>query len=362
MSNWIVVPLIVFAYLTAGSAPAGARDRDHDGLPDRWEERYHISTSKKSGKKDPDHDTVRNRREYKERINPRKRDTDRDGYDDRAELRAGTNPANDADRPFPNRSSTGVPAGWTPAHTQSTTMTVEKPGAVVEDVLLRDGADLIVEAPDVTIRRVKLEGGVINNVSGGCNNGLLVERTTIEPRAGEDSSDDTEGVLGYGGYTARRVQIWHRSEGFRVGGNDDGCGAVRIEHSFAAVTPPQPCGDWHGDGLQGFGGPALTLRNTTLDLDIKNCGGTAPFFYPSGQDNTSVDIDGLLVKGGGAPFRLGMPGTVSNLRVAAGSWVYFPVDVNCSALDHWDARVVAIDAGYQVTRTVRKLPCSGEGN
>ena len=239
MSNWIVVPLIVFAYLTAGSAPAGARDRDHDGLPDRWEERYHISTSKKSGKKDPDHDTVRNRREYKEHINPRKRDTDRDGYDDRAELRAGTNPANDADRPFPNRSSTGVPAGWTPAHTQSTTMTVEKPGAVVQDVLLRDGADLIVEAPDVTIRRVKLEGGVINNVSGGCNNGLLVERTTIEPRAGEDSSDDTKGVLGYGGYTARRVQIWHRSEGFRVGGNDDGCGAVRIEHSFAAVTPPQ---------------------------------------------------------------------------------------------------------------------------
>ncbi len=52
----------------------------------------------------------------------------------------------------------------------------------------------------------------------------------------------------------------------------------------------------------------MTLRNTTLDLDITGCGGTAPFFYPSGQDNTSVDIDGLLVKGGGAPFRLGTPG------------------------------------------------------
>ena len=363
MSNWIVVPLIVFTYLTAGSAPAGARDSDQDGLPDRWERKYHISTSKKSGEKDPDHDALRNRREYNERTNPRKRDTDRDGWDDRAELRAGANPKNASDRPFPNRSTTGVPANWKPAHTQSTTMTVRTPGAVVKDVLLQDGADLIVAAPNVTIRRVKLEGGAINNVAGSdCNNGLLVERTTIEPRAGEDSSDDTEGALGYGGYTARRVQIWHRSEGFRVGGNEDGCGPVRIVKSFAAVTPPQPCGDWHGDGLQGFGGPALTLRDTTLDLDITGCGGTAPFFYPSGQDNTSVDIDGLLVKGGGAPFRLGTPGTVSNLRVANRSWVYFPVDVNCSALRHWDARIVAITPDYQVARNVRELRCSGVGN
>ncbi len=53
---------------------------------------------------------------------------------------------------------------------------------------------------------------------------------------------------------------------------------------------------------------------------------------------------------------------MSNLRVANGSWVYFPVDVNCSALRHWDARVVDITPDYQVARTVHELRCSGEGN
>ncbi len=228
-------------YLAGGAAPASAHDRDHDGLPDNWERSTTSRPRRSRRRRIPTTTACATQREYRERTNPRKRDTDGDGYDDRAELGAGTNPTKAADRPFPNRATTGVPSGWTPAQTRSTTLTVRKPGAVIEDVLLQDGADLIVEAPNVTVRRVKLEGGTINNVDGSdCNNGLLIEDTTIEPRAGEDSSDDTEGVISYGGYTARGVQIWHRSEGFRVGGNDDGCGPVRIEKSFAAVTPPHP--------------------------------------------------------------------------------------------------------------------------
>ena len=82
-------------------------------------------------------------------------------------------------------------AGPDPATPTSTYQT----GAVVEDLLLRD-ADLLVEAPDVTIRRVKLQGGEINNVSGRpCNNGLLVERTTIEPPPEQDSGPESEVVL-----------------------------------------------------------------------------------------------------------------------------------------------------------------------
>ena len=262
---------------------------------------------------------------------------------------------------FPNRSNTGVPTGWTPAQTRSTDMFVREPGTVVQDVLFTNGADIFVEAPNVTIRRVELEGGRINNLYGPeCANGLLIEDTTIEPRGGQDYGTDTEGVISYGGYTARGVEIWHRSEGFRVGGVGDGCGPVRIEDSFAAVTPPQPCGDWHGDGIQGYDGPALTVRNVTLDLDITGCGGTAPFFYPAGQGNTSVDIDRLLVTGGGAPFRLGMPGSVSNLKIENNSWVFFPIDVKCSVLSHWDAELVTINSDYQVTSVVGPQPCDTE--
>ncbi len=281
-----------------------------------------------------------------------------DGYTDRVEIGAGTNPRKAAGPRFPNPSSTGVPADWTPARTRAEDLFVTKPGAIVEDVLLEDGANIVIEAPNVTIRRVKLEGGWINNFYGdGCESGLLIEDTTLEPRAGQDYANDSEGVVSYGGYTARRVEIWHRSEGFRIGGKDGGCGPVRIEDSFAAIAPPKPCGDWHGDGIQGYDGPALTVRNVTLDLDITGCGGTAPFFYPAGQGNTSADIDRLLVRGGGIPFRLTTPGTVSNLKIVDDSWVFFPTDVDCSLLTRWDADIVRITPEYQIAKTVRRQRC-----
>jgi beta-glucanase (GH16 family) len=95
---------------------AGApRDRDQDGLPDRWERKNHLSPTTPSAKRDPDGDHLSNRRELRLRTyprradtdrdrlrdgaevrrfhtNPRKRDTDGDGFRDRCELRKGTNP------------------------------------------------------------------------------------------------------------------------------------------------------------------------------------------------------------------------------------------------------------------------------
>ena len=74
-----------------------------------------------------------------------------------------------------------MPAGWTPAQTRSTNLIVQTPGAVVQDVLLTNGAGLYIAAPNVTVRRVKLDGGWINNVnSGRCNNGLVLEDVTID--------------------------------------------------------------------------------------------------------------------------------------------------------------------------------------
>jgi hypothetical protein len=104
----------------------------------------------------------------------------------------------------------------------------------------------------------------------------------------------------------------------------------------------------------------LTVRNVTIDFDETGCGGTAPFFYPSGQGNTSVNIDRLLVKGGGYSFRNGMPGTVKGLRIVDGSWYYGPIDVKCSAITSWEAAIVTIDTAYRA-RTVRAQPCNSNG-
>jgi hypothetical protein len=65
-----------------GPAAAFARDRDHDGLPDRWEKLHHLSVHHKSAAGDPDRDKVDNRNELRERTDPRDRDTDNDGIPD----------------------------------------------------------------------------------------------------------------------------------------------------------------------------------------------------------------------------------------------------------------------------------------
>jgi hypothetical protein len=238
-----------------------------------------------------------------------------------------------------------------PAQTRTAGLTVSS--GTVQDVRIV-GGNLTLTGP-VTVRRVEIVGGRIILSGAGCRGGVVIEDTSVL-RGTTTRASDPE-AIGPGGYTARRVKLDGVAEGFRVGGRSSGCGPVVIEDSYARVVAPDSCGDWHGDALQGYDGPAVTVRNSTLILAERGgCGGTAPFFVPSGQGNTSATVDGLLVQGGGFPFRLGVPGSVRNLAVVDRSWGYGPVDVRCSALSAWDARVVT-PAGA----TVRTLACTGSG-
>ena len=185
---------------------------------------------------------------------------------------------------------------------------------------------------------------------------LSIEDTTLEPAPGQSSTVESEGVISYGGYTARRVKIWNRSEGFRVGSKPQ-CGPVRIENSFAKIVIPSGRCDLHADGIQGYQGNALSVANMTIDFREASCG-TAPFFIPKDQGNTSATVDRLLVMGGGYPFRMGVPGTVSGLKIVDGSWGYGPLNVACPLISSWEASVVRIDANYQPTATVRQLGCT----
>jgi hypothetical protein len=258
---------------------------------------------------------------------------------------------------FPAASSVGVPRGWKPAETRRNDLVVSKKGAVVEDILFA-GGNLIVDAPNVTVRRVRMQGGRIINWPGPtCRNGLVVEDSTFEPPPGQRFSPDAEGATGTGGYTARRVKIWRRPEGFRDGGRSAGCGPVRIEDSFVKIAIPPGCpGDPHSDGIQGVDGPPLTVDNVTIDFREAACG-TAPFFVPDEQGNTTVKVDRLLVMGGGATFRLGVPGSVRRLSIVDRSWSYYPVDVKCELLTAWDARLVRITRSYRVSRSLRRQRC-----
>jgi len=235
------------------------------------------------------------------------------------------------------------------------TYTINTPGAVVEDLRVTNGT-IAVNAKDVTLRRVQAVGSVIANfTSGTCATGLVIEDSEIV-RGAAPTTDDAWPAVTSGGYTARNVLIDGVPEGFRAQGKS-ACGGVGIYDSYVRVVSPDVCTDWHGDGIQGYGGGALTVRKTVIDfVDTNNCGGTAPFFYPD-QDNTSVDIDGLVVSGGGYPFRLGTPGTVRNLYVVDRSWVFGPLDVRCNLVTQWQASTATLNSAGQPV-VVRNLPCT----
>jgi hypothetical protein len=82
------VGLTAAALLTL-AAPAMARDRNHDRIPDRWERAHHLSLRVNQARRDQDHDGLNNRGEFRAGDNPRKADTDGDGIEDGAE-HAGT--------------------------------------------------------------------------------------------------------------------------------------------------------------------------------------------------------------------------------------------------------------------------------
>jgi hypothetical protein len=78
--------LLVLAIPAAHSASAkAAKDRDGDGLSDRYE----VKKSRTNpGRKDTDRDRLSDRKELRKyKTNPRRRDTDRDGISDWGELR-----------------------------------------------------------------------------------------------------------------------------------------------------------------------------------------------------------------------------------------------------------------------------------
>lgn len=262
---------------------------------------------------------------------------------------------------FPTRANTGVPRGWKPRRTLSRDLVITKAGKVVKDIRLVDNADLIVDAPNVTIRRVELLGGQIMNVPGSeCRNGLIIEDTTLR-RPNPTKLDGEDSAIGIGGYTARRVEMVDVTEGFRVGGRSMGCTRTKIVNSWVRVTYPDTCHDWHGDGIQGFDGPRLVVRKTRITMvEGEDCGGTAPFFWPHDQGNLPARVNGLLVSGGGAPFRITTPGSVRGLRIVNKSWFYFPMDVRCSVMRDWEAKIVRLNrAGQPVV--VKNLPCNTEG-
>ena len=263
---------------------------------------------------------------------------------------------------FPSSGTTGVRSGWKPARTISGDYTVSKAGAVVQD--LRITGNLNITANNVTIRRVEVIDGQINNRARGCVSNLRIEDTSVLRKVGDIGLP----AIQDGGYTAVRVRIDGPSEGFRAGP----CGDVVIQDSYANIKPYAGIGDaltvascqtnssaWHGDVVQGYGGSNVTVRNSTLIMNnIGLCYGNNVFFYQVNQQNRGrVVIDNVLMKGGGFTFSLGMPGTVSGLKVVADAYRWGPIYRSaCSATWGSGNEVVRVNSDGSLSK-LASLPC-----
>ena len=299
---------------------------------------------------------------------------------------------------FPTPASVGLPVGWTPQRTVSSDMTITTAGADVHDIRFTNSANLIITAPNVTVERIDMQGGQINNEPGNtCTaNGMDVRNSTFELAAGQ--TYDTGGHPGiiWGGYTAENNLFWNRDGGYFVGAKSAGCGPVSVSNTFMKLFDNGDC-NLHAEGFQGYDGNAATVNNVVIDARGITCG-TAAFFYPKNQGNTSLNVNHLLVAGAGWTFTDGMPGTISDLEVADGTdsnpygtghyWAYGPINVDCAVVGRppntWSASIVALSSDYThhdstsgpnranypqsdnqqvVDHTVRSQPCdTGGGN
>jgi hypothetical protein len=76
-------------------------DYDNDQLPNNWESQYQLNPlDAGDALNNPDNDGLSNLDEYADGTNPRMADTDGDGYNDGAEVAAGTDPLNPASHPI----------------------------------------------------------------------------------------------------------------------------------------------------------------------------------------------------------------------------------------------------------------------
>ncbi len=261
---------------------------------------------------------------------------------------------------YPTPACTGVPAGWTPRKTVDGDLKITKAGTVIEDHLVT--GSITVQADNVTIRNTRVYGKVDNFIGDRIYGPLtMIGLEAVNP-PGQEFTTSGEYAIGTASFTCRRCKIVNRIEGFRAGGSGSAnFGPILIEDSFVQLAvPPGLCAseDPHGDGIQGYGGPPITLRHNTIDQRLDDCP-TAPVFIPAGQGNNGGAIDDNLLAGGGYSLRLtGGPFTsVTGNKIVQGTPAYGPVEVTCGEIDEWSGNaLVTYDwATGRIKKEVKKI-------
>jgi hypothetical protein len=353
MLRWLVLPMIVLAYLTGTTSAGASRDRDHDRLPDRWERRHHLSTTKPSAKRDPDRDRLKNRRELRLRTHPRRADTDRDRLRDGAEIRRfqtnprkpdtdgdtfrdgcevrkGTNPRRRRSHPkrrcakaqqappgqpapgppaaspnptggWPDASNTGVPAGT--VLTPAGAMTIDTAGTVIDARAVT--GSITVNAPNVTIRRSRIDSDGFDAIRNN-STGLVVEDSEI---VDTDGGLMCHNAIRASNYTVQRTEISGCENGAHI--NSNVVYRDNYVHDLAAPgtgTSQHPDGSPHTDGIQfGAGSNTQVIHNWIDPIPEGRNGTSAIIMQTSGTPNSDVRIEDNYLDARGTSYAVYAP-------------------------------------------------------
>jgi hypothetical protein len=260
---------------------------------------------------------------------------------------------------YPTPACTGVPSGWKPKKTVNGDLTITRSGTVVTDQLVT--GSIIVKASDVTISRSRVYGSIDNFHGNVIYGHTTIKDTEVVNPPGQEYSTNDQYAFGVADYTCLRCKVINRMEGWRVGANDyKGAGNVVIQDSFAQLAvPPGMCAsdDPHGDGIQAYQGPKVTIRHNTIDQRLDDCP-TAPIFVPD-QGNDGAVVQDNLIAGGGYAIRLtggDFPAVTGN-KVVAGSFGYGPMEVSCGLIDNFSGNAtVKYDwSTGRITETVKSI-------
>ena len=202
-------------------------------------------------------------------------------------------------------------------------MVVSTAGAVVQDTRFTDGANVIVQAPGVTVRRVEfVGGGVLHTNQSSCFGGspAVVEDSTFLPPAGKPFGPNSL-TLSDANMVVRRVEVYRRAMGVFLSdcSRPDVVGQlpVSVENSFFYMDGgewpnclgsqqqwyPGTSDNWHFEAMQAFNGRGGTFVNNTL-VFATLCG-TSPLYFGHGSSDPNrptmnkgeYNIDRMLVAG-----------------------------------------------------------------
>jgi hypothetical protein len=193
----IALALLAFAVPATAGAKSGHKrhhharvaDRNHNGIPDRWERKFRVHKATA----DPDRDGVTNIGEFHNGTNPRDADTDNDGIDD------GDDDAN----------HDGIEDGDEQSGTidsfDGTTLTVKLVNGDTLKGVVNDGTEIECENPAPTTATTRDDGG---DESGDDNSGpgsTTSGQSSDDPGDVNDDQGENEGNCGKEALTAGTI-------------------------------------------------------------------------------------------------------------------------------------------------------------